>query len=252
MNLAVLYPHYLFFGMGSDFPPSASGYDGKNVVNGSRQLYFKRSSAAALSNWTTDIGPLPTSQRLPDYVYFAGLNLSTIQSNNVKVKLTGASDNTFTSDVIDVVDHNVASLTDAEDLIVETTDSEARRYWTVSITKTSGSPDYVQSARKIYFGQWWHPGAEPDAPVRINYIDSPRKQRLQVRLSWSGVSDANLMRFFDHIYRYRLVNPVVLYCREWPGLLSGRTLLHCILTDAQIQRGQMQRNVLACTFLELL
>lgn len=256
MNLVVLYPHYLFFGEGYSFSTGATGYEAKNAVTASMQLRFKQSAAASGADWNADLDLVDADDRSPDYLYCAGLNLSIAKGGLVNVILQGSTASNFSASTQTTTASDVG-LDDLvgrnnEDYVLEAVTNDARRYWRGRFTNGTGTSNFAYELRKMFFGQWWYPGVEPDVPFRLSMLPGDRLNRRRINLRWRGVSNANLYIFTDRIVKHRRYNPVVLYTREWHSILNGERVLRCELTNFSFSPSVAGLNNIDAEFTEII
>jgi hypothetical protein len=250
VNLVILYPHYMYY---SDI---VSAPTNPNALGGGRSLTFQNGSDVANVNWVADTNNLNASERDAEYLYIAGLNLSIAKGGLVNVRLRGASDTGFTTDVIETsaldVDLNDLIGAKKDDFVFEMESTAQRRYWRARIGVGTGGSNFDFELRKVMFGKWFYFGVEPESPVRQRIEVTPRKNRTGYSIRWKGVTDAKLNFFIDRIYSQRKHNPVVLYERDWNGVLNGDTVKMCqiqSITTRNIVHGLWQVDV---NFLEVI
>lgn len=256
MNLVVLYPHYLFFGDGYDFPTGATGYGSVNVVNASMQLTYKKATAGSSSDWSADLNLVAADDRSPDYIYCAGLNLSIAKGGQMNVILQGstASDFSASTQTTTVNNVNLSNLVgrNSDDYVLEAVTNDARRYWRGRIVCGTAVSNFQHELRKMYFGQWWYPGVEPDAPFRMSDLPGDRMNRRRLNLRWRGVTNDKLYILTERIIKHRRYNPVVLYTREWHSILNGERTFRCEVTNFSFSRSVHNLNDVEVEFTEII
>lgn len=256
-NLVILYPHYLFRGNKVAFPTGELDKPSSNVVTGSRSSFYRSASAISSNSFVVDVDALEEAEQIPDYIYIAGLNLSIAKGGLVNVKLVGSDTDDFSSSITpaSAVDVDLTDLVGRknEDYIIETTAPSQRQYWKGVIENGTGTVDFKYEFRKMYFGQWFDPLVEPNAPAVQKF--SPSGSRRHVRsfsLSWRGLSNAKLKEFTDKILIHRRYNPVILYARSWDGILNGETVIHASITNFLLERNRHDFNTIKVDFMEVI
>lgn len=252
MNLVILYPHFFFRGEPFSLPTAATGHSAKNVITGSRQLVFKKETASTTVAFKTAVGALAGSERQAQYLYVAGLNLVTPHFSPY-IDVIGADDSSFS---VNAVTETASALTIAdcigrnnEDYILEL-DGNFKDYWQVLFT-VAGNLQY--ELRKIFLGQWFYFGVEPDAPASFEVdISDFRRHVRTLELTWKGVSNESLKEFTTRILAYHQFNPIVLYARDWDGVLNGETILHCQIESFDLKRRLHDNNEVSIRFKEII
>lgn len=254
MNLVILYPHYFFKGQIYSFTSGQLNYGYKNLVSGSRQIYYKRSTPSTSITFQANVTTINADQRAAQYIYLAGLNLMTsIASVNVAIR--GADNSTFTTNVYTGSASGITSANligrNSEDYILELSGTHYRDFWELGIS-TGTSND--MRLRKAYLGQWFYFGVEPDAPAsfRANTSSFYRLAAKQFSLQWKGVTNENLRLFIDNILNYYQFNPVVLYARNWTGVLNNERVLHCKINEYSLERVSHNNNKVSLVFEEII
>lgn len=257
MNLVILYPHYLFSGDKISFSTGEARHPSSNIVTGSRSTFFRSDANYDNASFIIDTNTLTEAEQTPDYIYIAGLNLSIASGGLVNVKLQGDDDSSFSSAVTACSQNDIA-LTDlvgrkSEDFILEVDNPAAKRYWKARVENGTGTSDFKYCLRKIYCGQWFYFGTEPDPPAnqKLEPGNSRRNGR-SFSLTWSGVSNATLKTFLNKIYHHRRYNPVVLYARSWDGILNGETVIHAQILSYNLTRTMHDKNTVNVNFMELI
>ena len=258
-NLVILYPHYLLEGDKETFPSGAAGFPSSNVVAGCRQDRFRTVSAAAPSASTIfdiNITRLPDDEKSPDYIYIAGLRLSTDRENvNVSVEgydtaaFSGAVDSFSASDVTSA--DCAAFGRNAEDYVIEAGSVSPCNFWRVVI-QNAGDSAAVLECRKIFLGQWLDLGTDPEVPVSfyINPEDKGKRQyRRVINLSWRGVSNVMLHKWQQKIVA-RAYTPICLYARGWDAILNEEQLFYCQLRTSSYERLRHDMNRITAEFIE--
>ena len=256
-NLVILYPHYLFQGDLLGFPTGETAHPSSNVVTGSRSSFYRASANVSSNTFAIDTDTLEASEQIPDYLYIAGLNLSIAKGGLVDVSLIGSNASDFSSSITPATQADV-DLTDlvgrnGEDFIIETTGATDKRYWKGVIENGTGTSDFQYEIRKVYFGQWFHAGVEPDAPATQRFsIDGTRRAIRNFSLSWKGLTNVKLKEFTDKILLHRRYNLVVLYARSWDGVLNGETLIHARIINFTLERNRHNFNTIKVDFQEVI
>jgi hypothetical protein len=251
MNLVFLYPSFYFKGEPFSLPTGLSGFSAKSVITGSRQLYFKKETASTTVSFKTDVRTLSASERQAQYLYIAGLNLVT-SNDDVDIDVIGADDSAFS---VNAVTESASAVNSSdlvgrknEDYILEL-DGNFKDYWQVLLTSSSMQFEL----RKIMLGQWFYFGVEPDAPASLMVdIENYRRHVRVLELRWKGVSNEVLEDFTTKILQHQQYNPVVLYARDWSGVLNGETVFHCQIESFEIERIVHNSNQIAIRFKEIL
>lgn len=252
MNLVILYPHFFFRGEPFSLPTAATGYSAKNVITGSRQLIFKKETASTTVSFKTHVGALRGEERQGQYLYLAGVNLVTNHFSPY-IDIIGADDSSFS---VNDVTETISALTTGdligrknEDYIFEL-DGNFKDYWQVLFT-CAGALQY--EIRKIFLGQWFYFGVEPDAPASFDVdISDFRRHVRTLELTWKGVSNEVLKQFTTRILAYYQFNPVVLYARDWDGILNGETIFHCQIESFDVKRVLHDNNEVSVRFKEII
>ena len=253
MNLVFLYPQYFFNGSPYVMPTATSGYSERNLVSGSRQLTFKQSTATTTLSLKTDVRSLRASERKPDYLYLAGLNLVTSHFSptiDVKGSLDSATTSSVVTDTASAVTKGDLVGKNQEDYIFELPNADYRDYWQVLFT-TAGAISF--ELRKVFLGQFFYFGVEPDAPAVFNLgMAAGRKSIRTFDLRWSHVSNEQTALFTEKILRHREYNPIVLYTRDWTGVLNGERVIHCEVDSYTIERAIHNQNKITLKFKEVI
>lgn len=257
-NLVILSPHYLFSGNKVSFSIGESNHSESNIVTGSRATFFRGATAEDSCTFIVDLDALDEAERAPDYLYIAGLNLSIKKGGLVNVELNGDDASDFSGSTLACGQADV-DLTDLvgrnqEDFIIETTDSYTKRYWMGRIENGTGTSNFKYEFRKMYFGQWFDPIVEPDAPAmqKISPVTGQRRHLRSFSLQWYGLSNEKLKEFTDKILVHRRYNPVILYARDWDGLLNNERLVHAQITSFELTRIKHDFNRIKVEFMEVI
>lgn len=257
MNLVLLYPHYLFDGTLYASTTAKTGYPATNVITGNRQLYYKSNAAVSGVNFDVDVSMLPTSERACDYVYVGGFNLPVATIGSASLICRGASNSAISTAItefkLDDADKTNLVGVKKEDLIIENPSPEARDYWRVSITRGSASGDHIFDVRKIMLGKWWYPNIEPEAPFEIRHEQTELRRVVRViRIVWRYVTDDDLQVFINRIARYMNSHHLVLYSRTYDSILADEKVFTCMLDSYNVDKRFKNKNVLDCTFKEII
>jgi hypothetical protein len=257
MNLVLLYPDYLYRGSLYASTTASSGFPASNVITGSRQLYYKSSSAVSAVNFDVNVSGLPANERACQYAYIGGFNLPVATIGQASITCTGASNSAISTatTIFTIADRQRDDLMGIakEDFVMENPSPEARDFWRVSISRGSASGDHIFCVRQIMLGRWWYPGREPEAPLQIEqWQTSGRRSRRSLKVNWAGVSNLKLNEFMQRIAIHKEYSSVVLYARLNHSVLHNERLITCKLETFSIERVRHDVNNLTCDFLEII
>ncbi|MGB1320754.1 MAG: hypothetical protein ACPG5L_07475 [Vibrio gallaecicus] len=241
--LYFIYPDLFFTG-------SAINFDGnkKNVVTGSRSDTY--SETGTNIDFSVSL-PTPNS---PDVLVYAKANLITYRDVDPHVIITGADDNGFASNT--VVEDKAFTRSELlgqynEDLLHEFTLAD-KAFWRVRVT-SSVSIDHVIS--KLYLSRKMHLGKEPSAGSFITFDESNRSAKRPVRvitLRYNGITKTNYLAFRQNVIKYKAVNPVFLYAKNYTHPLNGETLIHAKLQKVTVTSKMVDKFNMDLTFRELI
>lgn len=256
MNLVLLYPHYLFDGTLYASTTAKTGFPATNVITGNRQSYYKSNAEVTGVNFDIDVSMLPASERACQYVYAGGFSLPVSRIGSASLICQGATNSAISTGVtefkLDDADKSDLVGVKKEDLIIENPSPQARDYWRVSITKGSVSGNHTFDIRKIMLGRWWYPDIEPEAPFEIRHEQTYSRRVVRViRLVWRYVDDSNLQIFISRIANFMNVHHLVLYSRNYDSILAGEKVFTCMLDSYNVDKRFKNKNVLDCTFKEI-
>ena len=248
----MLYPHFLFRGEPYSLPTPASGYSASNVITGSRQLRYKHGSSSTTLTFKTGLLAINGAERQAEYIYLAGLNLVT-QRQAVDIEVKGADDsaisvNVTTESVTGVTTSNLIGPR-ADDYVLPLA-GNFKDYWQVKLTCASA---LTFELRKIFLGQYFDFGVDPDAPLRTDFgMLSTRRYAKVFDITWKGVTNEKLAFFSEKILKHRQYNPIVLYTKSWHGALSGQKAIYAMVDDFKIDRPRHDYNNVTIKFNEMI
>lgn len=123
----------------------------------------------------------------------------------------------------------------------------AYRYFKISISKASGTAQFA--FRKLYFGEAFDMGKEPDDynlevlaeedadtwryPRGHTIISKAYYPKHRVTVEWDGVSDSKANDFFDKIINDPYRSTVYLYAANYQDPLYDNKLMHCQVISNQ-------------------
>jgi hypothetical protein len=87
---------------------------------------------------------------------------------------------------------------------------------------------------------------------RISPMTGQRRHLRAFSLQWYGLSNAKLKEFTDKILVHRRYNPVILYARDWDGLLNNERLVHAQITSFELTRIKHDFNRIKVEFMEVI
>ena len=208
-----------------------------NLVMGSRSTTADRTanSTSYLPYYSLASGT--TSE--PDVMVIARLDMAFAigGDSSTTVRIRGASDSGFTSDVVS--DSGSVSESDlvgpeSEDYVLDDlTGLAARRYWEGGF---HGATSKQYRASKLFIGNKFDFGRNPQLPVALEAVESKphgRRSKLRVGLSWSGVTAAKAQSFKSLFWDSRRREQFFLYDKS-DNVLDGVRLLHVYLESAQL------------------
>lgn len=244
MNLVFLHPSFMFAGEPYSMPTPATGYSAANIITGSRQLRYKHGSSATTLTFKTSVKTLNADERQGQYIYVAGMKLLA-SSQNVDIEVKGADDSAISTNVTTETITGIAKTAlvgAASDDYVSLLAGNFKDYWQIKFTTAAAQ---VHELRKLYIGQYFYFGQEPDAPATIGTSIGDGRRHVRIfDLSWSGVTIDKLALFNKRIMQHRHYNPIVLYATSWNGVLNGETVVYCMIDDMQIEiKKNGYRNV---------
>lgn len=257
MNLVFLHPHHLFGGNKQDWSAGETGHSEATVCSGSRATFYRSATASSSISFSTDVSTLDSSEQSADYIYVAGLNLSIAKEGLLSISLWGDDNSDFSTETEACSQTDIA-LTDLvgrnnEDFILEVDSPFTRQYWKALFEIGTGSSAFQWEFRSLCFGQFFYFGVEPSAPASQKLmIDFSREYRRTFNLTWFGVTNLKLQEFTNKILKHRRYNPVILYARDWDGILNGETLIPCKITSFELTRAKHDFNKIKVEFEEII
>lgn len=254
MNLLILYPNFCFRGVIYDFPEGSQLKKHSNLYSGSRQLIFKKENADTSIRFRFDLTGLSSQDRNLNYIYCGGLNLIT-SYGEVSCTIKGADNSGITTNVNTQSPSNVETSDlygrKNEDYVYVLSNSVFRDFWEITFSTLANHNFYL---RKLFVGNAFYFGVEPDAPASFSSFFNINA-RLNVRtfqLRWTGVNNDKLAEFMTLIIQYHQVNPIVLYAKDWDGVLNNEKLLYCMINDYSIERSVFNNNTIQLNLTEMI
>ena len=229
-----------------DYPVAATFY-GRGYTHG------RISSAVGSLDITFDLGT--GNEREVDHLVIGGIK-SLVAASTTGVVLSGSNDGTTWVSQLGTSANfltRTANGPDRDDVIFTPTYNDeiagtiaAYRYFKLTISKASGTAQFA--FRKLYFGESFDMGKEPDN-YNIEVLNEgdadtwkyPRghtilskayypKHRLTVE--WDGVSDAKANEFLERVINDPYRSTVYLYTSNYQDPLYDNKLMHCrIISD---------------------
>lgn len=125
--------------------------------------------------------------------------------------------------------------------------SSAFQWWRIQFTTSSSQALRVC---KVYFGQWFDMGKDPEAPIDIEPFherptrvvwpsgtqqqDRTTRALYRFRVRWEGITDATVQAFNNKINRYKHINQLYLYTDTVHALLGGYRIVHCRISEVEV------------------
>lgn len=260
-NLLFCYPDILLDGTFTQFSTTPeTGYSDENIVTGPRSAQYRSDADANTITITIDLGSGNSSS--VEYLLMARADIAKAQG------MTGfrcggngvGSGFTYTLGTSSSAQSASYDGTRSEDLIITesynddigTHTDTAHRYWEIKI---SSPGNYPLQFSKIYMGDFFDLGSDPEYPMQLldDQIDiSARRSAMRFELTWTGITNAKRTDFIEKIGSKIAENPVFLYTQNYHDYLNDARLIHCMIETFRFQTITVDNNNLSVTFEELI
>jgi hypothetical protein len=261
-NLLIGYPDIPFR---ASAPTLVSGTEDStlpatNAISGGRAQCFTLSSAAGVTDFKCDLGAATTAAI--NFLYVArGLVLKK-QGSTAALLSSSTDDITYTPRIGTTSALQTRTFTGPQgddlffasgfnDDVAGTLPTSAFRYWRFRYGVSSPTKKWFFS--KLYFGTLFDMGRDPviesmnlSCSVREN---GNREPRMNFTLKWEGITNTIRNSFISNIYRWREVNPVVLYDTN-NYIFNGAKTIHCSILKAEISNRTAASSDLTAEFEE--
>lgn len=230
-----------------DYPIAATFY-------GRSYTHARISSAVGSLDITFDLGT--GNSRAADHFVIGGIK-SLISASTNGVVLSGSNNGTTWTQQLGTTSNFLTRTINGpyqDDVIFTATYNDeiagtisAYRYFKVTISKTSGTAQFA--FRKLYFGEAFDMGKEPDnynlEVLNENDADTwryPRGHTIlskayypkhKVTVEWDGVSDAKANDFLDKLVNDPYRSTVYLYASNYQDPLYDNKLMHCRIVSSE-------------------
>lgn len=229
-----------------DYPVAATFY-GRGYTHG------RISSAVGSLDITFDLGT--GNEREVDHLVIGGIK-SLVAASTTGVVLSGSNDGTTWVSQLGTSANfltRTANGPDRDDVIFTPTYNDeiagtiaAYRYFKLTISKASGTAQFA--FRKLYFGESFDMGKEPDNynievlnegdadtwkyPRGHTILSKAYYPKHKLTVEWDGVSDAKANEFLERVINDPYRSTVYLYTSNYQDPLYDNKLMHCrIISD---------------------
>ena len=231
--------------------PAATGFPVANLFGGNKTDIFKNTGVSGSSSIRIDLAAAKTF----DFLYIGKADL--LKKDVVTtVEVFRNTSNTFgtATSVLTASSFGSATLYGprSEDYIATVSETSAFQYWWVNYTSSATS--YLPHA-KLFFGKAFDMGRDPGEGATLKRVNPGVAQRdpyYQVELSWTGISYANTVLFYNTFVRPRRYNPVILFTKTYHGILNDHRVLFGRITDATMPPRVTDFNDISITFEEVI
>lgn len=210
-----------------------------NLFGGNKTDYFRlNANSASPIIITFDLGAGNTSTA--NFLYIGSARL--LKNTGITaVRLVGNSTNNIATGttVLNVTSFNTQTLygPDEDDFIIKFTTSSAFRYWFVEYTMSAAGK---VPHSKLFFGNFFDIGLDPNAPAtiaRVKQGGAQRRPTYSFDFSWNGVAYAKAVQMYLNFYRKKRFNPIILFSDTWHNvLMDNRVLFGRVITMAMPPR----------------
>lgn len=228
-------------------------YPVANLFVGNRTDVFRlNSNTSSPIRITFDLGSGFTKSANFFYIGNAGL----LKNANVTgIRLVGNSTNNIATGTTVL---NISSLSteplygpDGNDLIRKFNTSAAFRYWFVEYI--TSAPSKIPHA-KLFFGNYFDIGLDPNAPASISKIKQGGAQRRpthEFEFSWEGTAYTKAVQMYLNLYRKKRFNPIILFTDTWHDILLSNRVFFCRVTDMSMPPRVTDYCDVSATFEEM-
>lgn len=202
-------------------------YPVENLFGGNRTDLF-RLDADTASPVTISFDLGSGNDKTANFLYIGNAGL--LKNNKVTaVRLVGSATNSIGAGttVLNVTSFNTQTFRGPEgnDFIQKFTTSSAFRYWFVEYTMSGASK--IPHA-KLFFGNYFDVGLDPNAPAtiaRIKQGGAQRRPTYSFDLTWQGVAYSKAVQMYLNFYRKKRYNPIIIFTDTWHDILMDNRVL---------------------------
>lgn len=141
----------------------------------------------------------------------------------------------------------------SEDILRTFTETSAFVYWWVEIV---GGATTKYPFSKLFFGKSFDMGRDPDedggfVTTRIRPTGARRRAAYAFDITWTGVTYAKAVEFYDTFVRRRRYAPVILFTTVYHELLNDHRGIYCRLISASMPPRVTGSNDITARFEEI-
>lgn len=208
-------------------------YPVENLACGNKTDLFRlNADSASPIVITFDLGAGNTSTA--NYLYIGNAGL--LKNNKVTaIRLVGNSTNNIATGttVLNITSFNSQTLygPDSNDFVQIFATSAAYRYWFVEYTMSGASK--IPHA-KLFFGNYFDVGLDPNVPAtiaRIKQGGTQRRPTYSFEVGWNGVAYAKAIYMYLNFYRKKRFNPLIIFTESWHNMLMDNRVIFCRVTE---------------------
>jgi hypothetical protein len=194
--------------------------------------------------------------------YMANLAPTTI----IDFALQSSSDDSTYTDRYTITDLTNADLVGpwTNDHVSLFSATSAFRYWRTHWDEST-SGGFTVKIGKVYFGTAFDIGTDPsDFSVErlkegsatfvsdsgVEYQSRVKHPTYEIKLTYEGLTDAEVQSFKDEIVKYRSTTPVFLYTSSFHEPTDGKQLIFCKLAEWNTTQRKRDWNNLTCRWIE--
>jgi hypothetical protein len=211
-------------------------YPVENLFCGNKTDLFRlNADSASPITITFDLGAGVTKSANFLYIGNAGLLKN---SKVTAIRLVGSATNSIGAGttVLNITNFNNQTLygPESNEFIQSFSTSAAFRYWFIEYTMSGASK--IPHA-KLFFGNYFDIGLDPNAPAtiaRIKQGGAQRRPTYSFDFSWIGVSYVKAVQMYLNLYRKRRFTPIIIFTDTWHDILMGNRVLFCRITNMSI------------------
>jgi hypothetical protein len=242
----------IFIDAGTASTGAATGFPVEHLFGGTKTDLFKRAN-----NYTNVLLGFPLSSALTaDFAYVGGAHLLQ-QGGCTRFIISRNSSNTYGTSTF-VVDENPFNSSDlvgpgGDDYIKVFTETAAFQYWWCNLL---GAVTSFYPFSKLFFGKSLDLDRDPDedggfVTTRTRPVGGQRRAAYAFDVTWSGVSYAKAVQFYQQVVLRRRYQPVVLYTTDYHELLNNARCVLCRVTEASMPPRALDYCDLTARFEEL-
>lgn len=235
-----------------------SAHPVKNIISGSRALYFQWSADQTTPTINFDLGASLT--KAVDYFFVAGANLL-VNDSTTALFLQSSPDNAVWTSRLGtaaaLTTRTFGGLNDEDVLFTSTLNSDtgtptstAFRYWRYQPGGSAGKRPH----RKAFFGSFFDFGYDPIYPATISRAKNAPGERtpsLRFELEWRGVTNSKVTTFRTEMYKKRDVYPVLLYASSYDYMINNQVTVLARIVEGSFEPESYNSNRVRIVFQEL-